>query len=109
MPTYAYEAVDRKGQSIKNRVTAGSRDDALRRITDVHHPEVEGERRHVDVRREELELRDVDVLVPVAEVHVSHLVADDVAQFLVGRIRGEAEGVAGGEAVEENVVMPGAV
>ncbi len=32
MPTYAFEAVDRKGQSVKNRVTAGSRDDALRRI-----------------------------------------------------------------------------
>ena len=30
MPTYAYEAVDRKGQAVKNRVTAGSRDDALR-------------------------------------------------------------------------------
>jgi len=32
MPTFAYEAVDRNGQAVRNRLEAGSRDDALRRI-----------------------------------------------------------------------------
>jgi len=32
MPTFAFEAVDRNGQAVRDRLEAGSRDDALRRI-----------------------------------------------------------------------------
>jgi type IV pilus assembly protein PilC len=32
MPTFSYEAVDRNGQAVKNRLEAGNRDDALRRL-----------------------------------------------------------------------------
>ena len=32
MPVYAYEAVDREGKTIRNRVEAGSKEDAMRRL-----------------------------------------------------------------------------